>query len=168
MLILTILLIFLTIFIEFLNLYIQFKWKLPTKWFGNKAFAIHKNVIGILWAITFFFIVFLQLKTYPIFHQSIFLKYLGIVFLFTGIIIAVWAFKLLGIKRSSHLNFFEENVPIVKESLYKYIKDPEYLGFWLILTGLTIFTASLYNLIITIEFIILMLPLTFLENKTIT
>ncbi|MBA7701053.1 hypothetical protein ES703_109784 [subsurface metagenome] len=77
---------------------------------------------------------------------------------------ATWGFKLLGIKRSFGLNFFEDNVPIVNRSLYKSIKNPEDYGFWMAVFGFALFTRSLYNLVIALEFIILMIPHMHVEN----
>ena len=85
--------------------------------------------------------------------------------LFSGMILAFWAFRLLGLKRSLCLNFFEENVPIVKESLYNYIKNPLDYGLWIALIGFAIFSGSIYNLAIAVEFIIIMIPHIMLENK---
>jgi protein-S-isoprenylcysteine O-methyltransferase Ste14 len=71
----------------------------------------------------------------------------------------------LGLRRALCLNFFEENVPVIKESLYKYIKNPADYGLWMVLVGFAIFTGSVYNLAIAVEFIIIMIPHIMLENK---
>jgi protein-S-isoprenylcysteine O-methyltransferase Ste14 len=92
---------------------------------------------------------------------------MGLVLLACGIVMGGWAFKLLGLKRSLCLNFFEENVPIVKHPLYKYVKNPEDYGFLTILFGFALFTRSFYNLIIAIEFMVLLIPHMKLENKPI-
>ena len=85
--------------------------------------------------------------------------------LISGIVLGSWAFRLLGLKRVLCLNFFEENVPVVRESLYKYIKNPADYGLWTTLIGFAIFTGSIYNLTIAVEFIIIMIPHIILENK---
>lgn len=154
-----------TIFIESVNLIFQLKGKRLTKWFGKNAFNIHMILTGIFWVITFWLIVILQFKEHPLFHNSIILKYTGLILLISGIILASWAFRLLGLKRTLCLNFFEENVPVVKESLYRYIKNPEDYGLWIALIGFAIFTGSIYNLVIAVEFIIIMVPHIMLENK---
>ena len=82
----------------------------------------------------------------------------------SGLVMATGGFKLLGIKRSFGLNFFENNVPIVNRSLYKSIKNPEDYGFWMAVFGFALFTRSLYNLVIALEFIILMIPHMQVEN----
>jgi len=162
---LTVIFAFLAIFVESANLILQLKGRRLTKWFGKNAFSIHMITTGIFWAITFCLIVILQFENHPLFHSSIVLKYVGLILLISGLILACWAFRLLGFKRALCLNFFEENVPVVKESLYKYIKNPADYGLWIAIVGFAIFTGSVYNLAIAIEFIIIMIPHIVLENK---
>jgi len=163
--ILTILFVFLTIFVESTNLILQLKGRRLTKWFGKNAFNFHMLSTVIFWMITFCLVVILQFGEHPLFHNSIILKYIGLILSISGIILASWAFSLLGLKRSLCLNFFEENVPIVKKSLYKYIKNPEDFGLWIALIGFAVFTGSIYNFTIAVEFIIIMIPHIMLENK---
>lgn len=162
---LTIIFVFLTIFVESINLILQLKGRKLTKWFGKNAFNLHMISTGAFWVVTFCLIAALQLEEHPSFHNSFILRYIGLILLISGTILALWAFRLLGLKRSLCLNFFEENVPIVKKSLYKYIKNPEDFGLWMALVGLAIFTGSIYNLVVALEFIILMIPHMRLENK---
>jgi protein-S-isoprenylcysteine O-methyltransferase Ste14 len=121
-------------------------------------------ITGFFWAVSFCLILFLQFKKHPFFHNSAVLKYAGLIFLVTGLVIAIWGLCLLGVKRSFGLNFFEENVPVVKKSLYKTIKNPEEYGFWMAVLGFAFFTRSLFNLVIALEFIILMIPHLLIEN----
>jgi protein-S-isoprenylcysteine O-methyltransferase Ste14 len=108
--------------------------------------------------------VILQFGEHPQFHNNIVLRYIGLIMLVSGLIVAMWALKLLGIKEASCLNFFEENVPVVKKSLYTYINNPMDYGFWIALIGFALLTGSMYNLIIAGEFIIIMIPHVMLEN----
>ncbi len=167
--ILTTIFVFLTISIESTNLILQLKGRILTKWFGKKAFTIHMISTGIFWMITFCLFVILQFEEHPLFHNSIILnlnlKYIGLILTISGIILAAWAFSLLGLKRSLCLNFFAENVPIVNESVYKYINNPLDFGLWIALVGFAIFTGSIYNFAIAVEFIIIMIPHIMLENK---
>ena len=156
---------FLAILVESVNLILQLNGKKLTKWFGNNAFSIHMITTGIFWAITFCLIVSLQFAKHPLLHSSIILKYAGLILLIAGFTLACWAFRLLGLKRALCLNFFKENVPEVRESLYKYIKNPLDYGLWMALVGFAIFTRSIYNLVIAVEFIIIMIPHIILENK---
>ena len=165
--IVTIIFVFLTIFVESINLILQLKGRRLTKWLGQNAFKIHMISTGIFWLITICLIVVLQFEKHPSFHNSIIFGYIGLILLISGIFLASWAFKLLGARRSLCLNFFEEDVPIVRKSLYKYIKNPEDYGIWTALIGLAIFTRSIYNLVIAAEFVIIMIPHIILENKPI-
>ena len=158
---------FLAILVESVNLILQLNGKKLTKWFGNNAFSIHMITTGIFWAITLCLIVILQFENHPLFHSNIILKYVGLILLITGLILVCWAFKLLGLRRTLCLNFFQEEVPVVRESLYKCIKNPLDYGLWMVFVGLAIFTGSVYNLAIAIEFIIIMIPHIMLENKTL-
>jgi len=162
--ILTIIFIFLTILVESINLILQLKGKKLTRWFGKKAFNFHMIITGIFWIITFCFIVLLQFEKHPLFHDNLILKYIGLILLILGITLAVWAFKLIGLKRALCINFFKEDIPIVKSSLYGYIKNPMDIGFWTALMGFALFTKSFYNLVIAIEFIVIMIPHIMLEN----
>ena len=82
----------------------------------------------------------------------------------SGLALAVWGFMVLGIKRSFGLNFFEDNVPVAKGSVYKSIKNPQDYGLWAALAGFALFSRSTFNLTIAIEFIILMIPHLMIEN----
>jgi len=163
--VLTIIFVFLTIFVESINFILQLKGRRLTKWFGRNAFSVHMTSTGTLWVLTFCWIVILQFEEHPLFHNSTILKYIGLILLISGIILASWALRLLGLKRSFGLNFFEEDVPVVKNSLYKYVKNPEDVGLWAALVGLAIFTGSIYNLLIAVEFIMIMIPHIILESK---
>lgn len=156
---------FLVILVESVNLILQLNGKKLTKWFGNNAFSIHMITTGIFWAITLCLIVILQFENHPLFHSNIILKYVGSILLISGLILVFWAFRLLGLKRALCLNFFQENVPVIRKSLYKCIKNPLDYGIWMVLVGFAIFTGSVYNLAIAIEFIIIMIPHIVLENK---
>lgn len=165
--ILSALFVFLTILVESIHLILQLKDKKLTKWFGKNAFNIHAIITGIFWLITVYLIFLLQFELHPLFHENIFLKYFGLILLIFGSVSAFWAFKLLGWKRTLCINFFEENIPLEKTSIYKYINNPMDIGFWTAVIGYALFTASLYNLIIAIEFILVMYPHMLLENKKI-
>lgn len=162
--ILTVIAIFLPILIESMSLILQLKNKKLTRWFGKNAFNIHAMGTAIFWIIAFFSIAILQFEKHPLFHNNTFLKYTGLILLILGIVLALWAFSLLGLKRTLCINFFESYVPIVKTSLYGYIKNPMDIGLWVTFIGFAFFTRSIYNLIIAIEFVVIMIPHIMLEN----
>ena len=99
------------------------------------------------------------------FHFDRFFQLIGLVLLVTGLVVSTWGFIILGVKRSLCLNFFEENVPVVKSSIYRYLRNPEVNGFWAAMAGFALFTRSYYNLIIAVEYILLMIPHSKLENR---
>ncbi len=160
----TIILILLTIIIETVFLILQLKGKKMTKWFGGRAFLIHSTVTLFFWGSSFFLIFLLQFENHAIFHNDSLVKFMGLILIFTGLIIAIWGFKTLGLKRSLCINFYEPQISVVKSSLYKNIKNPEDYGLWMMLFGFALYTASIYNLIIAIEFIVLMIPHQRIEN----
>jgi len=164
MFILIIIFVFLTIFVESINLILQLKGRRLTKRFGKNAFPVHMIITGSFWIVTFFLFIIFQFEDHPLFHNSSILRYAGLVLLISGMTMALWAFKLLGLKRSLCLNFFEDNVPIIKTPLYNYIKNPEDYGLWMTLIGFALFTGSVYDLVIAVEFIFVMIPHMILEN----
>lgn len=160
----TVVSVFLAVSVESMAFILQLKEQKLTKWFGKYAFRIHMFITGFFWASSFVLIILLQFEKHAFFHESLILKYVGLVLLLSGLVVAVWGFKLLGIKRSFGLNFFDEDVPVVKRSLYKFIKNPEDYGFWAALIGFALFTRSSSNLVIALEFIALMIPHMCIEN----
>lgn len=164
LLILTLIFVFFTILIETVVFILQLKGQKFSRWIGKSAFTIHMFITGCLWLVTFFLIFILQFKKHPHFHSSLVVKYAGLILLILGLGLAIWGFKLLGLRRSLGLNFFEEDVPVVSKRLYKHMKNPEDYGLWIALMGFAAFTRSTYNLIIAFEFIILMIPHLMVEN----
>ncbi len=162
--VLTLASVFLAVSVESLIFVLQLKGRKFSQWFGKNAFRVHMVITGFFWTVSFCLILFLQFKKHPFFHNSAVLKYAGLIVLVSGLTISIWGFRLLGVKRSFGLNFFEDSVPVVKKSLYKTIKNPEEYGFWMAVLGFALFTQSLYNLVIALEFIILQIPHMFVEN----
>jgi protein-S-isoprenylcysteine O-methyltransferase Ste14 len=161
---LSIIFVFLTIFIESIILILQLYGRKITRWFGDNAFNFHMIVTISLWVITFFLIILLQFSHHPQFHNSITVRFIGLFLFISGSILGFWGFYLLGLKRALCLNFFEQDVPIVKKSLYRYLDNPLDFGLWLALLGFALLTNSAYNLVITVEFIMTMIPHILLEN----
>ena len=160
----TVISVFLTIFVESLSLILQLKGKKVSKLFGKNAFGLHAAVTLCLWVVTFFLFFFLQFENHPQFFNNEIIKYTGLIFLAAGLVLATWGFLILGLRRSLCVNFFEDNVPFEQKSIYKFIKNPQDYGLWTALIGFTLFTQSTYNLIIAVEFIIIMIPHSKIEN----
>jgi protein-S-isoprenylcysteine O-methyltransferase Ste14 len=161
---LTIIFVFLSVSVESVSLILQLNGRKMSRWFGESAFNVHAAATLIPWGIAFILMIILQFEKHPEFHHIAILKYLGLTLLVLGLVVATWGFALLGTKRSLCLNFFEDNVPRMENSLYKAIKNPEDYGFWTALIGFALATASLYNLVIALEFIVLMIPHQMIEN----
>lgn len=156
---------FLSIFIESINLVLQLKGKNLTKWLGKKAFYYHAVVVTSLWVLAFLFLILLQFEDHPQFHTNDFVKAIGLFMLMIGGLVASLGFYQLGLKRSLCLNFFEDNVSIVETKLYQYAKNPEDFGLWMAIIGFALVTSSIYNLMIAVEYIIIMIPHQWLENR---
>jgi len=109
-------------------------------------------------------IIMSTIQDYPKLHNLLILKILGWMITGLGLIIAVLGFKELGLEKSLGKNFFEEKTKIVKSGIYQYISEPEEYGFWLMMVGFALGTASIYNLVYAIELIILMIPHQKIEN----
>lgn len=161
---LTLISFFLAIFVESLLLILQLKGRKLTKWLGAGAFTVHAGITGALWITSFVLFLLLQREDHPLFHECAAARYLGGVLFMSGGAVAVWAFLVLGLKRSLCLNFFEEIVPMVRKGPYRYFSSPLDYGLWTALLGLALITGSWYNLIITLEFILIMIPHIMLEN----
>jgi protein-S-isoprenylcysteine O-methyltransferase Ste14 len=166
--ILTLIFVFLTIFGESVNLMLQLKGRKLTKWFGSRAFTIHAAITGGLWAITFIIIILLQMEDHPAFHEHTVLQCTGLVLFIGGGAVALWAFKVLGLNRALCLNFFEEGVSVATEGPYMYFSNPLDYGLWTALMGFALLTGSLYNLVVAVEFILVMIPHVMLENTALT
>lgn len=107
------------------------------------------------------------MEDHPAFHAHIVLHYTGFILLIGGGAVALWALGVLGLKRALCLNFFEEGVPVATEGPYMYLSNPLDYGFWTALLGFALLTGSLYNLVIAVEFILVMIPHVVLENTII-
>jgi hypothetical protein len=163
--ILTTIFIALTIVVEAILLGLQLEGRKLTRWLGTHAFTFFAFVVLTLWFILLYLLILLQYEEHPLFHTSAFVQHVGLVLFFAGIILAAWSFSLLGVKRALCINFFVDNVPLVTESVYRYLKNPAHYGFWLALTGFAVYTRSWYNFAIAVEIVVVMIPLIWLENK---
>jgi len=163
-----VLLIILMVVMHCVDLYSEIKFKKMTQLFKQKAFFIHSFMSLTTWSLSFFLIFVLQFTDQPRFEFPEILILSGLPIMILGIILSMIGYLTLGLKRSLHSNVFYPNTSKrIKKGIYKYISDPEYIGFYMILIGLTLITTSFYNLIITIEFILVMIPLRIIENMPI-
>ena len=160
----TAILIALTIGVEAVFLRIQWKHQQLTKWFGENAFKVHSIVTQGLWILASAGILWLTFQPYPRFHEVRWLSILGWILTAAGMIVATAGYIKLGLDRSLGINFFKDDVPIETGGIYKYLSHPEEHGFWVMMIGFALGTASWYNLIFALEFILLMIPHQKIEN----
>ena len=165
--ILTAICIALIILVETILLSLQWNDRRLTRWLGTHAFTFFAFVVLTLWFLLLYLLIRLQYEEHPLYHTSAFVRYVGLVLFFAGIILAAWSFSLLGVKRALCINFFVDNVPLVTGSVYRYLKNPAHYGFWLALIGFAVYSGSWYNLAIAVEFVVLMIPIIWLENKPV-
>ena len=164
----TVITVFFSIFIECLLLYFQLKKQSLAKLFNERAFIVHRTTVTVLWVMIGGMLLALQSVKHPLFLRAGFpVECAGAALLLGGAAISTRAYLLLGAERSAHVNFFREGVPVVENSLYRYMKNPQYFGLGLMLAGGTLLTGSLFNLIITVEIILLLLPLGHIENMAL-
>ncbi|MGM0442140.1 MAG: methyltransferase [Elusimicrobiota bacterium] len=169
----TVILVFVAILVETLSLYLQHKDKKLTLWFKNFDFIVHSLITVLLWTAMGISFILLQFKEQLYFEKFIspdILTYFtaaGWIILAGGLTVSIWGFIRLGPRRSLGLNFFREDVPVVKNSIYKYINNPETGGLCWALFGFSFVTGSVYNFFIALEFTVLMVFHTKLENITV-
>ncbi len=167
-LIILMLFIFINLSYHIIVLYFEYEKKVLTKILKTKAFTFHSFISMTLWSINGLMIVAFQLSDHPVLHNFQPISLLGGIFLVIGIIIGTLGYLTLGLVRSLHYNFFYDiENKIILKGIYSYLSNPEYVGFLFILLGLAFLTDSLYNLIIFLEFLILIIPLKYIEDKPI-
>ncbi len=165
--ILTAIFIALTTVVEAILLGLQLRGRRLSCWLDPYAFSFFAVAVLSLWFVLLYLLIRVQYEEHPLFHTSALLRYTGFVLFFAGALMAAWAFSVLGAKRALCINFFTDNVPLVTGSVYRYLKNPAHYGFWLALVGLALYTSSWYNLAIAGEFVMVMVPLIWLENRPV-
>lgn len=159
-----------TIFLYYLSLKIQAKYKFYTYRFGKNGFVIHCILTGLMFIFLFFSFLVRNTKyiKLPIFYPVFII--IGNIFELIGAIIIVWSFLILGIKRTWGIRYFEKTYKekIEKRGPYRFLINPIYDGFFILLTGKALSFNSLFHLIIAVEsFILLNVFLARFENKEI-
>jgi protein-S-isoprenylcysteine O-methyltransferase Ste14 len=161
---LTIICIFLSIAVESAGLALQLKGRVLTRMFGVRAFYICAVPTLFFWTLSFICIAALQFFPSPCFHHSNLLAWAGAVLIFAGLALSIRAYALLGLRRSLCINFFDNNVARVRHSIYRHMRNPMDTGFWIALIGFALATRSWHNAVIAAEYILLMIPHSYLEN----
>ena len=147
-------------------LYFEYEKKVLTNLFHSKAFTVHSLISMALWSLNGLMVIALQFSDHPKFHNFPPMSIIGSIFFIVGVILGLLGYLTLGLVRSLHYNFFFKiEYKIIKKGIYKYLNNPQYVGLFLILLGYALYTDSLYNLIIFLEFFILVSILKYIEDK---
>lgn len=67
-----------------------------------------------------------------------------------GILLRRQAMKTCGDSFSHYIETSARNQKLITHGIYKYVRHPSYLGFWLFVTGLQIFLGNIISLVISI------------------
>jgi protein-S-isoprenylcysteine O-methyltransferase Ste14 len=78
----------------------------------------------------------------------------GLVFLFAGSAISVWTGKVFK-KRKTEIHTFKEPRKLVTDGPFRHSRNPIYLGFVLLLTGVCILFGTVSPIIVVVAFIII-------------
>jgi len=98
------------------------------------------------------------------FHNYTFIKISGFLLTAVGLITAITGCKQLGLKRSLCINFYYNDVSLIKTPLYKHISHPQDYGLITALTGMALATGYTFDLFIAGLVTVLLLPHQYLEN----
>jgi protein-S-isoprenylcysteine O-methyltransferase Ste14 len=103
----------------------------------ERLWQIHSSVNGPLWLLIFFGTAVLQFTLVPTIIYPSIVKILGVELVFTGIIIVVDVFSLLGFEQAMGMRFFfPERTKRIVSGVYRYFSNPMYDGFLFVLFGL--------------------------------
>lgn len=158
--------------LHYVSLKAQTIYGLYTKTFGRHGFIVHCLITGILWIGLLTAIVLTNKSSYPV--LSIFTSYLfkpfGLFISLAGVVLIFWSGRLLGLKRTWGIRFFDPAYQkiIEKRGPYKFLINPIYDGLMLYFLGQTIATDSLFYLMLSCEsFLLLNVLLARFENQEI-
>ena len=104
-------------------------------------------IICIVSAIIFNFIKPITIIIYPY-------NFIGFIFLFIGLYLSLKGSNQFQ-KAETNINTFDEPDKIIKDGLFKFTRNPMYLGFGIALLGISIILGNLQSFIILIFFILI-------------
>lgn len=159
-------------FLHCSSLFLQSRYKLYTRLFKNKGFAIHFSFTAILWMIwgALFLNSISETKGFVLPFFNPLFPPIGLFINLIGLILIIWSGLLLGIRRAWGIRYFDPKFvnSHEKRGPYKYLDNPIYDGFIMLAFGKALMNNSMTYLIISIEcFIIFNVFLSNLENKKI-
>jgi len=132
----------------------QLKDDILTKWFKKKAFVtwLFFDILLILITALLILLFTFSYDQPELFANFLLFKISGVVILIAGTFLSALAAKQIGFLRSfSQSIFTRERYTLQKSGVFKYLKHPMYIGWFLIFSGATIIVNSLYLLCFTIE-----------------
>ncbi len=140
-------------------IYVQQRSGSLSDWWGARAFSIYNFVTLAPWAAFLLFYGTLQFEEYPpLPWSSLWLQALGVVLVLSGAVLALWVATLFGPARLNGLRHFtcatkEERIVT---GPFRWIDNPMYTGYFLILMGIALWQNSLYDLVIALESLLLL------------
>lgn len=147
--------------------WLQKEKKVYSRYFGLHGFAIHGVQLGGTWIGIGLglLVLFFHLPPHP-FHASVLLPQFGILCFLLGIGMMLGSTWQLGWKRVMKLRLFiSPEPPWVTTGLFRYFKDPMYLGSQLAMLGLAFAFNSWFLLVYVFQMLILQSILAKLENS---
>ena len=140
-------------------IYVQQRSATLSRWWGGRAFAIYNLITLIPWVAFLLTYVTLQFEQHPTLPwSSLWLQVIGGFLALSGAVLALWVARLFGPARLNGLRHFigatdEERIGY---GPFRWIDNPMYTGYFLILMGIALWQNSLYDLIIALESLLLL------------
>lgn len=140
-------------------IYVQQRSGTLSRWWGARAFSIYNFITLAPWAAFLLFYVTLQFEQHPqlpwpsLWHQVI-----GGILVVSGTCLSVWVATLFGPARLNGLRHFTgaTDEGRIKSGPFRWIDNPMYTGYFLILLGIALWQNSLYDLVIALESLLLL------------
>lgn len=140
-------------------IYVQQRSGRLSRLWGARAFSIYNFVTLVPWAAFLLFYVTLQFKHHPqLPWPSLWLEILGAVLAVSGAALALWVATLFGPARLNGLRHFTgaTNEERILTGPFRWMNNPMYTGYFLILLGIALWQNSLYDLVIALESLLLL------------
>ncbi len=158
------------IILHYASLKLQATYEFYTKKFGSYGFTVHFVLTSLLWLLLLysFWTGTFEISPLPIFRPA-FIP-IGFLIKFLGIILIIWSFMTLGVKRAWGARYFIQDLKkdVEIKGPYRWLINPIYDGIFLFLLGKGLSTNSMYYFILSLEsFVLLNLFLASFENKEI-
>ena len=130
-----------------------------TGWWGPHAFSIYNAITLIPWAAFVLAHLALQFTQHPSLPwESLWIQVIGGILISFGVSLALWVAILMGPAR---LNGRRHFAPASREARvttvpFRWLKNPMYTGYFLVLLGIALWMSSLFDLAIALESLLLL------------